>query len=405
MCNDRCGIRGGVSPHLCVRRFVFLKMFETLDEFCGSDVDGVDEVESGGVGGESDDCSDVIDDREEKKNGYFFHGQFLYVTFAKCKETDVVSLEKRLREAVPEISQVFGSMELHADGTPHYHFVCGFVRRVRWTNTRAHFLKMEETRSMHFDKPGNGQSVVDFLDGTQAYCAKDGNENTFGKWVEVGMNEGSRGKKRRRVYDEIHAMTDRAEAKRRLMEVDPVHFVYSYPAVVRYLDNEKVSKGEPGGGRLVEDWYREFLVPVEMENWVKEYVFNEDRKGRARPLVLVGEAVTGKTSWARSFGNPLVMSRRWNLKAYGEGFTHIVVNDVDVLKFGASGESYWREVLGCQMEFDATDRYCPTVRLKWDLPCVWTCHWDMDPRRNDNVRRYLDSIGAYVVEVNEKLFK
>lgn len=400
----------GVLPLLlllfCVC-FSLVNMFESLDEFCGSDVgeDVVEEVEVEDDGYASDGCSDVVDEKEEKQNGYFFHGQFLYVMFAKCKETDVVKFEERLRKAVPEISQVFGSMELHADGTPHYHFVCGFVRRVHWTNTRAHFLKMEETRSMHFDKPGNGQSVVDFLDDTQAYCAKDGNPNTFGNWVEVGMNEGSRGEKRRRVYDEIHGITDRAEAKRRLMEVDPVCFVYSYPAVMRYLENEKVSKGESSGGKLVEDWYREFLVPWEMEHWVTEYVFNEERKGRARPLVLVGDAVTGKTSWARSFGNPLVMSRRWNMKIFREGHSHIVVNDVDAMKFGASGESYWREVLGCQMEFDATDRYCPTVRLRWNLPCVWTCHWDMDPRRYENVKRYLDSVGAVVVEVRGKLFK
>lgn len=53
----------------------------------------------------------------------------------------------------------------------------------------------------------------------------------------------------------------------------------------------------------------------------------------------------------------MVMSKRWNLNNYGEGCSHIVVNDVKPTGFGPSGESYWREVLGCQESFDATDRY------------------------------------------------
>lgn len=61
-------------------------------------------------------------------------------------------------------------------------------------------------------------------------------------------------------------------------------------------------------------------------------------------------------------------------------------------------------VLGCHEEFNATDRYTQTRNLKWGFPCIWTCNYNLDPRRIKKVRDYIERVGAVVVEVNKPLF-
>ena len=73
--------------------------------------------------------------------------------------------------------------------------------------------------------------------------------------------------------------------------------------------------------------------------------------------------------------------------------------DCDVKSFGFDGDSFWREVFGCQRSFDASDKYIEVRTLEWDVPCIWTCNEDLDPRKVEEVASYVSMSGSVVYEV------
>lgn len=377
-----------------------------------------EEVDKGDFGEDfekvADDDGDVVRMKEDEEGlvegegevkplgKYRFHGAFMFVTYSQSKVNDHWEFYERLRARMPEGTMIYGGQEKHKDGNPHYHVVIRFPKRVHWSDARSHLVLEDDTGAVKIRGLERGQSRESFLEGTQAYCEKDENPFMFGKRIE--LDSGREGD-RKRKYREVDEEEDYETAKRKLREFDPYRFIFSYGNVVLYLDSEKKRKVCARDGWIGHrSWFRKWKVPSVMEKWRMENVENRG-PGRASSLVLVGKGKTGKTSWAKSFGTPMVMSKRWNLKNYGVGCSHIVVNDVKPGAFGPSGDSYWREVLGCQESFDATDRYCGTVRLDWNIPCIWTCNWDQDPRRSEEIRSYMEDVGVVVVEVDEPLFE
>lgn len=100
--------------------------------------------------------------------------------------------------------------------------------------------------------------------------------------------------------------------------------------------------------------------------------------------------------------NPIVMTKEWRLKKIVEGATYLVVNDADIKNFGYQ-TLYWKEVLGCQEEFEASDKMVETRTIKWGIPTIWTCNSMRDPRRDREVKEYLED-NAVVVEIDVPLF-
>jgi hypothetical protein len=333
------------------------------------------------------------------------HATYCFVTWSHCALNDHEEFYRRLQELMPEGSQIFGGKEFHEDGNPHYHAVIKFPRRVHWTNARLKFKLEGDTDAIRIEPPRRYQNIEQFLEDTQAYCEKDENPFIFGERIEPNLGQDSA---RKRLFREIDVEEDFERAKKMIREADPYRFILNYGNVRRYLEGEKKRRVKSGGGGLglcgeMKTELLPWCVSNEMEVW-KERNIDNPPLGRKRSLVLVGDSHTGKSGWAESFGRPIVMTREWNIKNYFEGATHIVVNDVDAKGFGGRGGSYWREVLGCQMSFDACDRYKETVNLKWGIACVWTCNWDQDPRKYPEIAEYLGGCGAVVVEVKELLY-
>jgi hypothetical protein len=138
-----------------------------------------------------------------------------------------------------------------------------------------------------------------------------------------------------------------------------------------------------------------------MELWMDKYVVRQEWRGRPKSLVIVGDPMVGKSAYAESVGRPIVMNSGWCLKSIFEGATHIVVSDVRPAAFGYAGKSYWRDVLGGQERFNCRDFQQETRTVEWGLPCIWTCNFDNDPRRDKAVAEYIRRV-SYVVEIRDR---
>ena len=254
-----------------------------------------------------------------------------------------------------------------------------------------------DTTAIRFSPKPQYKAVEPWLIAKQEYCCKADNPILFGERIVSTL--GQQQSDRKRTFDEIIKEADPTIAERMIQAWNPYEYVSRYPAYQRFLEDKalKFRKRRTAKTTIVyssESW----SVPEALLEW-KRLNIDERRSGRACALVLVGESKVGKTEWAKSFGDPIVMTESWNMNLWRSDASHIVVNDCHPMKFGCGGESYWRAVLGCQVEFSARDRYSKTELLESDLPCVWTCNPEMDPRQFPDIAKYLRSSGAVVVEL------
>ncbi|KAI1522598.1 hypothetical protein PtrSN002B_012169 [Pyrenophora tritici-repentis] len=364
------------------------------------------EVEDGSESGEG--FASSMPGSKNVGSGYKLDTRAVLVTWSKSRITDVSLFEQNLVAMMPYGTEMYGCKELHKDGTPHYHVVLRFPKRHNWgLNAKQHFVMRtaedeEDTTAIHFTPPTMYQREADFVRKTQAYCMKYEHNGAImlGKYIEIL----SKDETLKRKFIAVHAERDRDSAKRMLMEADPIGFAKHYPSYMSYLDGEKRKVFRPGFGMgLSAEEALPWRVPDEMREWQEKYLLGKF-EGRPVPLIIVGGPRLGKSQWAQQAGSrPMVMSC-WNLRKYDPDATHLVLNDVDFRRFGSGGHSYWRDVLGCQPEFDASDKYCRTKTLQWLFPVIVTCNADNDPRLVPEIQEYLKASPSVVVEITEKLF-
>jgi hypothetical protein len=337
-------------------------------------------------------------------DGFELRTRYVFVTWTRSTITDPDQFHRKLKEKLPSTTKIFGCQELHKDGTPHYHAVVALPTAPNWTNVREHFLiKLDsgevDTNALNFKPKPPGMTAKVWIRKYQGYCQKVENPVLIGELLQTddGQDCGTK-----RKFDEVIAEEDPEKARQMLQAINPREYVYRYSAIDYYLKDKEDRRKRL---RLKDNRSKydpsSWDVPFEIAEW-KRLNIDTPRQGRAHALVLIGESRTGKTSYSTSFGNPIKMTKNWNMRQVVPGATHIVVNDCHALQFGFSGQSYWREVLGCQEDFDAQDRYMKTTSLEWDIPCIWTCNPEMDPRQYPDIAKYLQASGAVVVELGTR---
>lgn len=340
-----------------------------------------------------DDVGSESSSGQSEPGKYRLTGRNVYVTWSKSKINDKDEFHQKLLAILPAGVRLFGGRELHQDGTPHYHAVLSFVDKVHWTDAVKKLSIEGDTNAIRLEKPRPRQRPHDFLENTMAYCAKDG--DTFGERI---LLEGAAGERKKRKWQEIIDEADEQRAWQLVRELDPRAYMLQYPALQSAMCATKrgrfcgVERRRLGG---------RFRVPKLLDLWMEKYVVHRKWSGRPMSLVIIGDPMVGKSAYAESYGNPIVMNSGWCLKAIFPGATHLVVSDSKPSEFGYAGKSYWRDVLGGQDRFNCRDFQQETRTVEWGLPCVWTCNFDNDPRNNHAVAEYMKRV-SYVVEIRDR---
>ena len=342
---------------------------------------------------QQEDIEESLEEESDKGGKYRFNGKHIYVTWSKSKIDSKEEFHQKLLTVLPAGVRLFGGRELHQDGTPHYHVVFSFLEKVHWPDAAKKFSMEGDTTAIRFEKPKPRQRVSDFLENTMAYCAKDG--DTFGERLCL---EGAVAEQKKRKWQDVIDEPDEQKAWRIIREFEPRSYMVNYPA----LDKAMGSKRRALGTTEERDRPKgRFRVPKILSWWMDKYVIRRQWKGRPMSLVIVGDPKTGKSAWAESEGNPIVMNSRWCMKSIFPGATHVVVSDSRPAAFGYAGQSHWRDVLGGQERFNCRDFQQETRTVEWGLPCIWTCNFDNDPRKDMAVADYIRSV-SYVFEVRDR---
>ena len=358
-----------------------------------SDFEDIPAVGDASVDEEREDTPSEDDVLEEKTGGkYRFNGKYIYATWAKSRIDEKEVFHQKLLAILPAGVRLFGGRELHKDGTPHYHVVMSFSDKQHWPDAVKKLTIEGDTSAIRLDKPKPRQKVSGFLENTMAYCAKEG--DTFGERLNL---EGAVAEQKKRKWQDIVDEPDEKKAWEMVREVEPRAYMLNHPSLDKAMSTKRrrltrtKKDRQPG----------EFRVPKLMRMWMDKYVVKKEWKGRPKSLVIIGDPLVGKSAYAESEGDPIVMNSGWCMKSIFEGASHIVVSDVKPLAFGYAGQSHWRDVLGGQNEFNARDFQQEMRTIPWGLPCIWTCNFDSDPRKDKAVAEYIRKV-SYVVEIRDR---
>lgn len=131
---------------------------------------------------------------------FLFYGDMAFVTYSRSRINDKneflhklqASLQRNLgacRNTRGVSMEIFGSKELHEDGTPHYHVVVRFSKKVYWKKAREMFSVrtwdkgkwLSDTHSIFIRKKPAKEEVGKFLYCVQRYISKEG--DVFGQWI------------------------------------------------------------------------------------------------------------------------------------------------------------------------------------------------------------------------------
>src|SRR5687767_2722939 len=342
---------------------------------------------------------------------FVFQAQLAFVTYSRSRFDDKEEFSKALRESLephlPYVGagkrstlEIFGSKELHEDGTPHYHAVMRFGKKPHWRKARKNFAvwidvdgeRVVDTHSIYIRTKKPREPEARFLQDVQSYVAKGG--DVFGQWIGPTVTPVAEKKK---FLRELVETESRAEAEALIKMHFPEKWAWGQINVQALLK----TKVRPAPLPYVPDFeVLPWRLPTQVKKWCRD---NFPVRGGGRPvsLVIIGPPRCGKTCWARSFGTPAVMDGRWDVdQLLQSDVTHVVLNDIVLTDFPNK-----RELAGCQASITVTGKYRGEKSIPWGKPAIWTCNEDNSVMSHRGLARYLRESGAVIVRVRDSLYK
>jgi hypothetical protein len=134
-----------------------------------------------------------------------------------------------------------------------------------------------------------------------------------------------------------------------------------------------------------------------LTEWVRVNIFERKDCGRCQSLLLSRRGGEGKTGYAS-----LVMHKhvdtRWKPSVVKDRGEYMVVEDM----FERFTE--WKVLLGAQRTITIKEIRQDPVEHKWNIPTIWCCNPDNDPRKwSQDIKEYIERM-CIVVELSERLF-
>lgn len=94
---------------------------------------------------------------------------------------------------------------------------------------------------------------------------------------------------------------------------------------------------------------------------------------RRQSLIIWGPSRTGKTVWARSLGRQIYMNGHLNIDKYDDEADYAIFDDISGgFQFFPSYKGW----LGCQEEFECTDKYRAKTTIYWGRPTIMCMNSD-----------------------------
>lgn len=228
--------------------------------------------------------------------------------------------------------------EAHEDGSPHLHAVIVCSKRC---NIKS---RSDGSHPCDFNGKGNYQSCRSIQDSI-TYVKKDGN------FIEEGQAPTPK-----RKWSELVDTTSKEEFMAKAMEISPRDYFLNLERL-EYAANAKFKPALPS----YTSQFTFSSIPPIVQQWLDQ--LNEVRP---KSLILWGPTRTGKTALARSLGQHMYFNGLFNIDDWNPDAKYAIFDDF----FDWSKFSQYKQWLGAQHQFTATDKYRKKRTLIWGKPCI-----------------------------------
>ncbi|GAD95654.1 hypothetical protein AN3891.2 [Paecilomyces variotii No. 5] len=289
----------------------------------------------------------------------------------------------------------YGCREHHEVTGIHYHVLANLRHQPNWSFSTARerfHLEGNDCDSLDIVTPRKYQwtNPGPFIANHVRSCESKGGI-VFGKRPDLLDEE------ERRKWGEIRSLPTPAEKYAKLKEYWPDVYYKHFNDIQSAIDYEHQ------GGDFYEPLElprfcdpQRFRVPDLIVEWRIDNL-SAPRPGRRMSLLIVGDTRTGKSLLAQyiasQYGVFSEFYTEWDMGGYRRGHRCAVFHDMK------RPFEYYKGVFGCQRYITAHGRDRQTQRLGWDVPSIWVCNYEDDPRYwSDAARRYIEG-NAVVYEV------
>ncbi|KAJ8063353.1 hypothetical protein OCU04_008581 [Sclerotinia nivalis] len=337
--------------------------------------------------------------RSSRKRTYEIHSRWVFLTYAQSNvqsKSDFELLFMQMLSRIGYDGSYYGCLEHHQDDNPgiHYHVLVHFGKQPSWTlSTARKYLCVEDDGESHsLNIVSRGQKINNFIENHVSYVEKYG--DTFGVRPLVG--EGRREEKKRK-WEAVSAEKTTVSKLQKVKEEFPDSYYKCFNSIQSAVKYEH--RGEDAYEAFELPSYIDtsrFVVPEVILQWEVENLMMPE-PGRRKSLLIIGESRTGKSTLAQfiasRYGVFSEFDTEWDLNGFREGQVCAVFHDIQ------KGFPHWKSVFGCQASVTVHEWYAATRRMRWDVPSIWVCNRDDDPRDwGDAQRRYISG-NAVVYEV------
>ncbi|AXF50879.1 replication-associated protein [Lolium perenne-associated virus] len=268
--------------------------------------------------------------------------KILLLTYSQADAIDHERLFKFLSGLKQPIRIRVGK-EAHMDGHTHYHAYAEWEKKYETTDAR-HF----DFESIH---PNIVSRVRDPLSAWN-YCGKDGVAIDYGECPQPRAIN-----KRKQMMDAFDA-SSRQEFMEMIKNADPGRYIFQHQNL-EYFANKQFAVCIP---QYVSDPDLIFNIPDELTTWLSQ----RHEADRPKSLILTGPSRTGKTKWARSLGRHIYWNGAFDLSIFDNDAQYAIFDDFpDWDRF-----VQYKQWLGAQQHFTATDKYMKKTQIKWGKPCI-----------------------------------
>lgn len=252
-----------------------------------------------------------------------------------------------------QISKILVAEESHADGSPHIHAYIYFGLRL---HTRDATFFDFRNRHPNIQAARSPRAVIE-------YCCKGGEfiskQLVDGEWVEwtqkLKLNWGD-------AIDQSSSVTDFLSKIRR---GDPKTYVLHYERLLEFANRHFTTPRVAFSPEFTMDSFRWTAL---MTTWYDQNILITPT--RPKSLLLISPSRYGKTQWARSLGVHFYMAGQFNLEKFDPDATYGIFDDIpiDFLKYS------YKQWLGCQKEFETSDKYKRKRTIVWGKPLIFLCN-------------------------------
>lgn len=308
-----------------------------------------------------------------------FQSSKIFLTYPRYGDTE--SVQQRIRRE-PNIRCYLIAHEHHKDGSPHLHCYVELSAKLRTRDQR------------YWDVDGrhpNCQAVRSKI-AVLEYCGKDDNfiaEKKIGEeWEEWKVTI------KRRWSD----LLTRANCKTEFLDLCREHFPREFILQNSQLEQFAASYFKP---KDYTPRFTNFTVDPMLSMWVWLYVHGrQPTLERPRSLIVSSPSRYGKTEWARAQGKHWYMCGQYNIEKIDQDAWYGVIDDISPEFFKAQ----YKQFLGCQKEFETTDKYRKKCTIRFGKPVIFLCN----PPEMDNIRHFWDyewvKANCDIVELENKLY-